>query len=269
MCAGTLSPTAYVTSFKLILFVFLAAFLAPFLVLFVWWRPARLLIAAGAIVFCWLLASGWLTAPLLDLAQPTAYRSPYDPAKPLPRPFGTRTAIVMLGGGTRVNDRGVLVPQPDVYARLATAASLYARCRAAGSVCRVIVSGGNPEHHAATEADTYAPYLLRAGVARSDLVLENTSLNTWQNARNVTRLLKTWPDAASTTVLLVTSAYHMPRALLDFRRNDCDPVPVVSGTRVALMGWQPRLANLRSAVTALHELIGIAQFHVYCMIGWF
>ncbi len=269
MCAGVLSLERYVTLFKLILFVFFAAFLAPFLALFVLWRRGRLFIVAGAIVFCWLLASPWLTAPLLDLAQPAAYRSAYDPAKPLPRPFGARTAIVVLGGGTRMNEQGVLVPPRDAYPRLATAASLYTRCRAAGGVCRVIVSGGNPEHHAASEADTYAPYLLRAGVARSDLVLENTSLTTWQNARNVTRLLKTWPDAAGTTLLLVTSAYHMPRALLDFQRFDNDPVPVVSGTRDALPGWQPRLANLESTLLALHELIGIAQFHVYCAIGWF
>ncbi|MFP6558673.1 YdcF family protein [Paraburkholderia sp. B3] len=249
----------------MILFVFLAAFLA----LFVLCCRARVIVAAGAIVFFWLLASGWLTGPLLDLAQPAAYRTPYDPAKPLPRPFGAHTAIVVLGGGTHVNDAGVLVPPQDVYPRLATAASLYARCRAAGGICRVIVSGGNPQHHAATEADTYAPYLLRAGVARSDLVLENASLTTWQNARNVTRLLQTWPDAAGTTLLLVTSAYQMPRALLDFRRDGNDPLPVVSGTRVALTGWRPRLANLESAQIALHELIGIAQFHVYCMIGWF
>jgi len=227
------------------------------------------MVAVAGIVLFWLLASGWLTGVLLDLAQPAACRAPYDPSKPLPVVFGARTAIVVLGGGTRVNDEGVLVPRRDVYARLATAASLYARCREAGGVCRVIVSGGNPEHHAATEADTYAPYLLRAGVARTDLVLENTSLTTWQNARNVTRLLAARADEANATLLLVTSAYHMPRALLDFRRFGTNPLPVVSSTRQALTGWWPRLSNLQSAETALHELIGIAQFHVYRMIGWF
>jgi uncharacterized SAM-binding protein YcdF (DUF218 family) len=249
----------------LILFVFLA----PFLALFVLWRRARVVIAVSAAAFFWLLASGWLTRPLLDLAQPTAYRTVYDPAKPLPRPLGAHTDIVVLGGGTRLNDQGKLVPPRDVYARLAVAASLYTRCRTAGGGCRVILSGGNPEHHAATEADTYAPYVLRAGVTPGDLVLENTSLTTWQNARNVTRLLKADPLAAGTTVLLVTSAYQMPRAVLDFRRFGWDPVPIVSGTRDAQTGWQPRLANLKSAQTALHELIGVAQFYVYCMIGWF
>lgn len=257
-----LSRNLYVTSFKLILFVFFAALLA----LFVSWRRARAAIAVAAAVLFWLLASGWLTGVLLDLAQPAIYRTPYDPSQALPRPFGARTAIVVLGGGTRVNDDGVLVPKRDVYARLATAASLYRRCEQAGGICHVIVSGGNPEHHAASEADTYAPYLLRAGVAPRDLVLDDTSLTTWQNARNVTRLLRAQPVD---TLLLVTSAYHMPRALLDFRRFGADPVPVAGGMRRARTGWLPRLANLQSAQTALHELIGIAQFHVYRMIGWF
>jgi uncharacterized SAM-binding protein YcdF (DUF218 family) len=249
----------------LILFVLFAAFL----VLLVLWRRGRTVVAIAGVVLLWLLASGWLTGALLDLAQPASYRTPYDPSKPLPVAFGGRTAIVVLGGGTHVNDAGVLVPRRDVYARLSTAASLYARCREAGGACRVIVSGGNPEHHAATEADTYAPYLLRAGVARTDLVLENASLTTWQNARNVTRLLAAQPQDANATLLLVTSAYHMPRALLDFRRFGTNPLPVVSSTRLALTGWWPHVANLESAETALHELIGIAQFHVYRMIGWF
>jgi uncharacterized SAM-binding protein YcdF (DUF218 family) len=128
------------------------------------------------------------------------------------------------------------------------------------------VSGGNPQHHAATEADTYAPWLLRAGVAPADLVLENTSLTTWQNARNVMRLQHAHPDDV---LFLVTSAYQMPRAVLDFRRFDANPVPIVSGMRHARVGWWPRLSNLYGAQTALHELIGIAQFHVYRAIGWF
>jgi uncharacterized SAM-binding protein YcdF (DUF218 family) len=274
----------------LILFVFLAAFV----LLFAIWRRGRVLVTVAGAALFWLLASGWLTATLLDFAQPPMYRTPYDPAKPLAIAFGPRTAIVVLGGGTHVNDAGVLVPRRDVYARLATAASLYHRCREAsaqaaapaGGICRVIVSGGNPEHHAATEADTYAPYLLRAGVAPADLVLENTSLTTWQNARNVTRLLAAGANStsggaggetsggggtgtAADTLLLVTSAYHMPRALLDFQRFGAEPVPVVAGMRRAVTGWLPRLVNLESAQTALHELIGIAQFHVYRMIGWF
>jgi uncharacterized SAM-binding protein YcdF (DUF218 family) len=210
---------------------------------------------------------------LLNLAQPAIYRTAYDPASTAPL-IDTHTAIVVLGGGTEHDGANRLVPKPDVYARLATAAALYAQCGRQHARCRVIVSGGNPQHHEATEADTYAPYLLRAHVAPSDLVLENQSLTTWQNARNVAHIIgdhqanqQGEPDTG--TLLLVTSAYHMRRAVLDFRRFGLDPVPVVSGVRHARRGWLPRLHNLLASETALHELIGVEQFYVYRLFGWF
>lgn len=237
-----------------------------FLARFVLWRRRRAQIAAYAVAVFWLFSSGWLSAMLLDFAQPAIYRTPYDPAQPGPATIGPHTAIVVLGGGTEHDDADRLVPKHDVYARLATAATLYAQCASAHARCRVIVSGGNPQHHEATEADTYAPYLLRAHVAPSDLVLENRSLTTWQNARNVARVVGIRQDE---TLLLITSAYHMRRAMLDFRRFGLEPVPVVSSVRHAHRGWLPRLHNLEAAETALHELIGTAQFYVYRMFGWF
>ncbi|WP_395065969.1 YdcF family protein [Paraburkholderia silvatlantica] len=229
------------------------------------WRSARWRVAACAAAVFWLLATGWLTGVLLDIAQPELYRTPYDQAKIGPVRFGARTAIIMLGGGTQIRD-GRLVPKHDVYARIALAAELYAQCARAGGTCRVIVSGGNPQHHASAEADNYAPYLLRAGVPSVDLVLENQSLTTYQNARNVAPIVRAGNDEM---LLLVTSSYQMRRAMLDFRRFGMNPLPAVSSVRRAERGLLPSIANLKSAETALHESIGIAQFYVYRMIGWF
>lgn len=239
---------------------------ALFFALFILWRSARRPVAVTAVILFWLLGSGWLAQPLVDLAQPPNYRTPYDPATTPTAAFGPRTAIVMLGGGTKKRADGTLVPQHDVYARIALTAALQARCLAAGGVCKVIVSGGNPQHHAASEADTYAPWLLRAGVTKSDLVLENRSLTTWENARNVAPIVHA---QRADTLFVVTSAYHMPRAMLDFHRFRMNPVPAVSGVRHVRTGIWPRRANLRDTETALHELIGIAQFYVYRMLGWF
>ncbi|WP_321887381.1 YdcF family protein [Paraburkholderia bannensis] len=230
------------------------------------WRHGRRFVAVTTVIFFWLLASGWLAKPLVDLAQPAPYRTPYDPAAPGAASFGARTAIVMLGGGTDVLPDGALVPQHDVYARIGLSAALQAGCLAAGGVCKVIASGGNPQHHRASEADTYAPWLLRAGIARENLVLENTSLTTWQNARNVAPIVHA---QRADTIFVVTSAYHMARAMLDFERFGMHAVPAVSEVRHVRLGFWPRAGNLRNAETALHELIGIAQFHVYVLLGWF
>lgn len=239
---------------------------ALFIALSVLWRSARWRVAGSAVVLLWLLAAGWLSGVLLDWAQPPIYRTPYDLAgTPTSSPFGDHTAIVLLGGGTEYH-HGELVPKDDVYARIALVARLYAQCVQAGGSCRVIVSGGNPQRHIRTEADTYGPYLLRDGVPRDALVLENESLTTWQNARNVAALVH---RRHNETLLLVTSAYHMPRAMLDFHRFDMQPLAAVSNVRSVRRGLLPRWRNLTAAETALHELIGIAQFYVYRMIGWF
>jgi uncharacterized SAM-binding protein YcdF (DUF218 family) len=219
-----------------------------------------LAIAAGLLF--WLLAAGWLSAPLLDAAQHDA-----QPAQSGQHPdFSARNAIVLLGGGTEYDGTGRLVPKRDVFSRIATAADLYAQCRRLSTVCHVIVSGGNPQRHVASEADTCLPYLLRSGVPRPDIILENASRTTYENAAYVTAILNREHYSSS---ILITSAYHMPRALLDFQRFGYTPQPIVSNTRRVRPGVLPRYGNLVDAELALHELIGIVQFHVYRAIGWF
>ncbi|MEZ0605351.1 YdcF family protein [Paraburkholderia sp. IW21] len=239
----------------MILFTLLALFFAAIVL----WKRARGPLAICTATLFWLLAAGWLTAPLLELAQP--HRQIDTPAR-----FAPRTAIVMLGGGTLYDGDDVLVPPRDVLARIAMSAERYAACKRTAATCQVIVSGGNPQRHRATEADTYLPYLLRRQVPRADIVLENRSRTTYENARNVSAILE---RSRYGSLILITSAYQMPRALLDFHRFGLTPQPLISGARHAHLGVLPRYDNLVNAEIALHELIGIAQFHVYRAIGWF
>lgn len=248
------SRKSYVTPFKLILFTLLALFFVA-IVLF---KRARRPLALSAFALFWLLAAGWLTVPLLYLAQPGQQtRTPT---------FAPSTAIILLGGGTIYNDDNVLVPPNDVIKRIDASAENYAACKRAAPECHVIVSGGNPQEHPATEAATYLPYLLKRQVARSDILLEDRSRTTYENARNVAAILE---HSRYESLILVTSAYQMPRAMLDFQRFGLTPQPLISNVRHARLGVLPHKYNLVSAEIALHELVGIAQFHVYRAIGWF
>jgi uncharacterized SAM-binding protein YcdF (DUF218 family) len=243
----------------LILFTLLALFFAAFVLM----RRARVAVAIGAIALFWLLSAGWLAAPLLMKAQPADGLSGMPAAAARIAPH---TAIILLGGGTEYDEDGTLIPKRDVRTRIAKSAELYAQCKRVAPVCDVIVSGGNPQRHDATEADTYLPWLLREHVARPDIILENRSLNTYENARNVAAIL---PHGYYDSLILVTSAYHMPRALLDFHLFGITPQPVISNARHARRGLLPRYENLVAAELALHELVGIAQFRVYRAFGWF
>lgn len=94
-----------------------------------------------------------------------------------------------MGGRTDRTYTG-LVPKKDLMARIAAKAALYKECRAAGeTTCRVIISGGDPQHHGQAEADNYAPYMIAQGVDPADLIRENKSLNTYQNAQNVASIV--------------------------------------------------------------------------------
>lgn len=249
-------PNRYVTASELILLTLFLIFSAAFL----YWSRARLAIALIAAALLWLIASGWLAAPLIDWIQA---RAP-DTARPR---FTARTVIVMLGSGTEHDDERHLVPKRDASARIVKTAALYDECRRdAQRSCVVIASGGNPQRHETSEAENYAPYLRRLKVAANDLQLETTSRNTYENAQNVARMLR---QQQYDSLILVTSAYHMPRALLDFQRFGLAPQPVIANTRKARCGVLPRLSNFINANIALHELIGIAQFHLYRALGWF
>src|SRR5258708_22240943 len=171
----------------------------------------------------------------------------------------------MLGSGTEYGDRDQLIPKRDAFARIGKSAEIYAACMRVATHCDVIVSGGNPRRHEATEADTYLAWLLRKGVPRTNIILENRSLTTYENAKYVAPILE---HEHYDSLILITSAHHIPRALLDFHRFDMDPQPILSNTRRARTGLLPRCANLVNANIALHELIGIAQFPVYRAIDW-
>lgn len=87
---------------------------------------------------------------------------------------------------------------------------------------------------------------------------EEESRNTWENALFSARILG---REGVRRVLLVTHAWHMPRAVAAFRRAGLDPVPAPTGfagmpTWDRLSDWVPSVAGLRASYFALHEYLG-------------
>ncbi|SAL53899.1 hypothetical protein AWB73_05831 [Caballeronia turbans] len=243
-----MSSNQYVTPIKLVLFTLLLLFFA----LFALWRRRRFQIAIIVAALAWAVGSGWLATPLLDLAQ-HGYRHTDVPT------FAPRTTMVLMGGGTARSEGG-LVPQFNAMRRIDAIGMLYRECRETGASCKVILSGGDPQRHGQAEADNYAPYVLAQGVAPDDLVRENQSLNTYQNARNVADILG---PAHDNRLIVVTSAYHMRRALRAFEAFGYAPVPYVSDVRPNRVTLFPRIRGFANSELAMHELVGLARFDVY------
>lgn len=114
------------------------------------------------------------------------------------------------------------------------------------------------------EAELYSRWLGDLGVRDADLVVEGESLNTWQNAQKVARLLPAWgPDR----VVLVSSGLHLRRAMLYLRHFGIDAIPRRADVFLARASWLPLAFNFLMADFALHECLGIARYRLLRALG--
>jgi uncharacterized SAM-binding protein YcdF (DUF218 family) len=168
-------------------------------------------------------------------------------------------AIVVLGGGI-APAHPPEVPEPNLNEgadRIWQAARLWKR----GVAPRIIVSGGSflAQHGGPpiTEADAMRVFLMDLGVPAEAIVNEGQALNTIENIRNVRAIV------GQGRVALVTSAYHMPRALQLAARAGLDvgafptDYQAVQVTRLPWDEWLPSQDGLQMSTTALREIFAL------------
>ena len=122
-------------------------------------------------------------------------------------------AIVLLGGGV---GKVTQMAYPDMFEgadRVWHAARLWK----AGKAPKIVVSGSN-------DLSSTIPLLQDLGVAREAIIVDNKSRNTYENSRFTEKLLAT-PEGKPVSVLLVTSAWHMPRASGNFAKTSIKVIP--------------------------------------------
>jgi uncharacterized SAM-binding protein YcdF (DUF218 family) len=106
------------------------------------------------------------------------------------------------------------------------------------------------------------------GIPGEVILIEGRSRNTYENALETKKILK---DKQFDKILLVTSAFHMPRALATFRTAGIDAIPspssysIVDYTRPRILDWVPSVGNLVRMQAVIHENLGIL---VYRYRGW-
>lgn len=180
--------------------------------------------------------------------------------------WSPRNAIVLLAAGTtRMDDDDPLQPTLFANGRIIRAVMLYRDCKLAGKQCLILVSGGDSQHHGTAESTVYAGVLAKLGVSPQDIQTETLSMNTFENARYSRRLVLVYDPQ---TLVLVTSGIHLRRSLVDFRHFGMTPIPVSADQLEATLAFWPLASNLELCDAALHEYVGIAQFHVYKALGW-
>jgi uncharacterized SAM-binding protein YcdF (DUF218 family) len=215
-------------------------------------RAGRALAAAALLLlfaFGLLPFGNFLTVPLEERFPP------FDPAS------GAPDGIVVLGGAIDPEFAGRPHSELNEAAeRVTVVAELARRFPAA----KILYSGGNgrllPE--GGSEAHLAAPLLQVFGIAADRLILEEKSRNTHENAVFSRQVAMPKPGERW---LLVTSAWHMPRAVGAFRKAGfaVEAYPVDYRTRGASALWIPFdsvTAGLRRTDVATREWVGLFTY---------
>ncbi len=166
-------------------------------------------------------------------------------------------AIVVLGSGLELD-------QPEYGGDTAGERTLL-RLRYGAVLARrfglpVLVTGGRPQDATRTEAAVMAEILDREFAVKARWQ-EGESRNTAENASRSAAILRA---AGIRRVVLVTQAFHMPRAVRLFRAAGLEVIPAPTQFKSAArsplgpLDLLPQSKALRNSYFALHEWLGIA-----------
>lgn len=205
--------------------------------------------AVMVVIFGVLPTSQLLMAPL----EQRFARPDYETAQSV-------TGIIILGGTERPSlsqARQFPILGFDA-ARLASAAAVIQQLPDKP----VIFTGGITSPGGLSQADVAGDYLKAVGVNKDRLILERRSRNTAENATMTYDMLT--PATRQSSWLLITSAFHMPRAVGAFRRAGFHVVPypvAYQTTGKNISAWTFDVAeNLRLSDLAVHEWIGLLAY---------
>lgn len=174
-----------------------------------------------------------------------------------PRTHEGAQAIVLLGGGTAgyADEYGADTVNPLSLVRLRYAARLQ---RLTG--LPLLVSGGSVLGDTLAEAEQIRAVLTEEmGIPVQ--WIETTSVDTYTNALESAKILRA---ANISRVLLVTHAWHVPRARLAFARTDLDAIPAPTG--FVTLDWPepgdflPRASAVLNSYYFFHEILGYAVY---------
>jgi uncharacterized SAM-binding protein YcdF (DUF218 family) len=171
--------------------------------------------------------------------------------------------IIVLGGsvyGASPDLSGTGAPGPDTMQRMVTGARLQ---HALG--IPIIISGGKVYKTSGSISKVTKRFLIDLGIPSQAVILENRSRDTYENALYSKAICD---QKGFARPVLVTSAYHIKRSILSFKKVGLNPLPfpcAITTWPNKHYGWTsylPRAGALATTSAALHEWIGLIYYNI-------
>ena len=216
--------------------------------------PRRLLLVTLSYLLLLVLslpASSYLLLGSLEWQYPAVKTRPDDVE-----------AIVVLGSMVRQASGQRQRPELDEYSinRCVRAAELYRQ----GPPCPLVVSGGddNPERWGPSCAEAMKDFLVQLGVRPADVIVEERSTTTYENAVESCKLLN---ERGLHKIVLVTDGTHLVRADRCFRKQGVETIPAGCSYRAT-----PSSGRRFGVVPSPHAVIDCqAVFHEWLGLAWY
>lgn len=227
------------------IFIVLLLFLGIWLLLKRQWRLGSINCLIG--LFMWLLSISPV-ADLLHKGLEADFKIPEHPHGDV---------IILLGGGAHDKSQdlsGTGAPSEETLARIITGVRLQKRLN-----IPLIVSGGKVYKHREADASIIKRFLLDLGVPEDKVLIEDKSRDTIENAKFTKEICERYNFKKP---LLVSSASHMRRAILSFKKAGLEvtPMPVNFKTwedkQYGWVDYLPHADQLKYSSRAIHEYIG-------------
>lgn len=122
---------------------------------------------------------------------------------------------------------------------------------------RLILSGYSGRSEIPQALVLYNTALL-LGTDPSSMAVQTSPVNTRMEAEEYSKIF-----GNSNTLILVTSAVHMPRAMMHLKKEGLSPIPapanfiIKHGSRKNPWRWIPNAGNISKMETAVHEYVGM------------
>ena len=155
----------------------------------------------------------------LGVVAMVCYREKHIP------PVGEYDAIIVLGAQVKPDG----TPSLQLQWRIDAAAQAWKDRN-----CLVVVCGAQGSNEPAPEAHVMREELIKQGVDADSILMDDQSFNTRQNIANAVKLME---GREVSHVLVVTSDYHLPRAMAIAEDAGLDASGLGSPTKLGLRFW--------------------------------